>query len=118
MAADRDKSILAVGSVALDTVKTPFGQVRDALGGSATFFSASARFFSPVSVVAVIGEDFPKKHLALFKSLGVDTTDLRTVSGKTFRWQGLYSYDLNNPRTLKTELKDRKSTRLNSSHSS
>lgn len=100
----RNKGILAVGSVALDTVKTPFGQARDVLGGSATFFSASARFFSPVSVVAVVGEDFPKKHLALLKNLGVDTSDLKTAPGKTFRWQGLYSYDLNNPRTLKTDL--------------
>ena len=96
--------ILAVGSVALDSVETPFGKVREALGGSATFFSASARFFSPVSVVAVVGEDFPKKHLALLKHLGVDTRGIQVEKGRTFRWKGFYGYDLNSARTLKTEL--------------
>ncbi len=97
--------ILAVGSVALDTVETPFGKVVDALGGSASFFSASARFFVPVSIVAVVGSDFPKKHLTLFKKLGIDAKGLQTVEGgRTFRWSGRYSYDLNNPKTLKTEL--------------
>ena len=101
----KNPGILAVGSVALDTVQTPFGRVQDALGGSASFFSASARFFSPVSVVAVVGSDFPQKHLRLFKRLGVDTRDLvRQPAGRTFRWHGVYSYDLNNPKTLKTEL--------------
>ena len=98
------QEILAVGSVALDTVETPFGKAREALGGSATFFSASARFFSPVSVVAVVGRDFPARHLALLKKLGVDTHDVQKMPGKTFRWHGRYSYDLNNPKTLKTEL--------------
>ena len=98
------KGILAVGSVALDTVETPFGKVTDALGGSATFFSAAARFFSPVSVVAVVGRDFPSKHLTLMKKLGVDTDGIRIERGKTFRWHGRYSFDLNNPKTLKTDL--------------
>ncbi len=98
------RRILAVGSVALDSVKTPFGEVKDALGGSATFFSASARFFSPVSVVAVVGEDFPMKYLTLIRKLGVDTKDLKTARGRTFRWKGFYDYDLNNAQTLKTEL--------------
>ncbi len=96
--------ILAVGSVALDSVKTPFGKAREVLGGSATYFSASARFFAPVSVVAVVGQDFPKKYLNLIKGLGVDVRGIETDKGKTFRWEGLYEYDLNNPRTLKTEL--------------
>ena len=96
--------ILAVGSVALDTVKTPFGRAVEALGGSATFFSASARFFAPVSVVAVIGQDFPAKHLALMRSLGVDTQNVVTAPGKTFRWSGEYNFDLNSAKTLKTEL--------------
>ncbi len=100
----QNNGILALGSVALDTVETPFGKAREALGGSVTFFSASARFFSPVSVVAVVGEDFPKEHWATFKKLGVDTHDLKTAKGRTFRWHGRYGYDLNNPRTLKTEL--------------
>ncbi|OIO38557.1 MAG: sugar kinase [Candidatus Omnitrophica bacterium CG07_land_8_20_14_0_80_50_8] len=98
------RRILAVGSVALDSVKTPFGKVTDALGGSATFFSASARFFSPVSIVAVVGCDFPPNYLNLIKKLGVDTHDLRTVPGKTFRWKGFYGYNLNDAHTLKTEL--------------
>ncbi len=101
----KGSGILAVGSVALDTVETPFGKVVDALGGSASFFSASARFFVPVSVVAVVGSDFPKKHLQLFKKLGIDASGLEIVpGGRTFRWSGRYSYDLNNPKTLKTEL--------------
>ena len=101
----KKNGILAVGSVALDTVSTPFGKAVRTLGGSATFFSASARFFAPVSVVAVVGEDFPKKHLALLDRLGVDTRGIRVVpGGKTFHWEGAYSYDLNNPKTLKTEL--------------
>ena len=101
----KTSGILAVGSVALDTVETPFGKAVDALGGSASFFSASARFFVPVSLVAVVGSDFPKKHLQLFKKLGIDASGLETVpGGRTFRWAGRYSYDLNNPKTLKTEL--------------
>src|SRR3989338_2065630 len=96
--------ILAVGSVALDTVKTPFGRVNEALGGSATYFSASARFFSPVSVIAVVGSDFPAEHLALMKKMNVDTSGIQVGPGKTFRWHGRYSFDLNNPKTLKTDL--------------
>lgn len=100
----RAKRILAVGSVALDTVKTPFGKVKDALGGSATYFSASARFFSPVSIVAVVGKDFPESHLKLLEKLGVDTHGIQKEEGRTFRWEGIYNFDLNNPRTLRTEL--------------
>jgi len=100
----KKNQILAVGSVALDSVRTPFGKVREALGGSATFFSASARFFSKVSVVAVVGTDFPEKHLRLMRRLGVDTHGIQVEQGKSFRWSGFYDYDLNNARTLKTEL--------------
>ncbi len=99
-----DNRILAVGSVALDTVRTPFGYEKDALGGSATFFSAAARFFSPVSVIAVVGEDFPKAYRDLMTKLGVDISGLETAQGKTFRWEGFYDYDLNKANTLKTEL--------------
>jgi sugar/nucleoside kinase (ribokinase family) len=98
------KDILAVGSVALDSVETPFGKATEALGGSATFFSAAARFFVPVSVVAVVGKDFPAKHLRLLKNLGVDTRGIEVAPGKTFRWQGYYDYDLNSAKTLRTEL--------------
>ncbi|OGW84010.1 MAG: sugar kinase [Omnitrophica bacterium RIFCSPHIGHO2_02_FULL_51_18] len=96
--------ILAVGSVALDTVKTPFGRVNEALGGSATYFSASARFFSPVSVIAVVGSDFPGKHLEAMRLLGVDTSGIEVQKGKTFRWSGFYDFDLNTAHTLRTEL--------------
>ena len=100
-----NNQILAVGSVALDSVETPFGKVKDALGGSATYFSASARFFSNVSVVAVVGQDFPKKYLSLIKKIGVRTDGIEVKKGgKTFRWKGFYGYDLNNAKTLKTEL--------------
>ena len=100
-----NRRILAVGSVALDSVRTPFGRVHNALGGSATFFSASARFFSPVSVVAAVGEDFPRRHLALMRRLKIDTRDLRVERGaKTFRWSGYYDHDLNNAHTLRTDL--------------
>jgi sugar/nucleoside kinase (ribokinase family) len=101
----KSKGILAVGSVALDTVKTPFGKITRALGGSAVYFSAGARFFIPVSIVAVVGNDFPKKHLELLRRLGVNTAEIQKVrEGKTFHWEGVYGYDLNNPKTLKTEL--------------
>jgi sugar/nucleoside kinase (ribokinase family) len=97
-------NVLVVGSVALDTVKTPFGSVREALGGSATFFGASARFFSDVSLVAVVGRDFPARHRALIRRLGIDDSGLVTEAGKTFRWKGYYDFNLNTAHTLKTEL--------------
>ncbi len=98
------KRILAVGSIALDSVQTPFGKAKDALGGSATFFSAAARFFAPVSVVAVVGKDFPKAHLNLMRKLGIDIRGIQVENGKTFRWKGMYNLDLNTAKTLKTEL--------------
>ncbi len=96
--------ILAVGSMALDSIETPFGKAEDALGGSVTYFSAAARFFAPVSVVAAVGKDFPAKHLKLLSGLGVDTSGVRIEDGKTFRWKGHYGFDLNSAKTLKTEL--------------
>jgi sugar/nucleoside kinase (ribokinase family) len=96
--------LLVVGSVALDSVQTPFGQVTEALGGSATYFSYAASFFTPVSVVAVVGEDFPGTHLDLLKRRGVDLSGLQVTGGQTFRWIGEYGYDLNEARTLATHL--------------
>ncbi len=96
--------VLAVGSIALDTVETPFGKIKEALGGSATFFGASARFFCPISLVAVVGEDFPKKYIRLIQRLDIDTRGIEFQKGKTFRWRGFYDYDLNSAKTLKTEL--------------
>ncbi len=97
-------TILVVGSVALDSVKTPFGEVDDALGGSATYFSVAASFFSPVRVVAVVGDDFSEDHSAIFKRHNIDTDGLVRADGLTFRWKGEYSYDLNEARTLDTQL--------------
>lgn len=96
--------LLVVGSVALDSVKTPFGEVSDALGGSAVFFSVAASYFTPVSIVAVVGSDFPPGHLDLLASRGVDTSGLEVEEGETFRWSGVYGYDLNDRETLDTRL--------------
>ena len=97
-------SILVVGSTALDTIKTPFGKAERILGGSAIYFSLSAINFAPVSIVAVVGEDFPKKHIQFLQDKGIDTQGLNIESGKTFHWEGEYSWDFSNPKTIKTDL--------------
>lgn len=97
-------SILVVGSVALDSVKTPFGERDDALGGSATYFSTSASFFTDVKIVGVVGNDFPKEHVEFLQSKKVDTAGLEVTEGKTFRWSGKYEYDMNEAQTLDTQL--------------
>jgi len=97
-------NLLAVGSGALDSVKTPFGQVTEVLGGSATYFSAAASYFTQVGVVAVVGEDFPKEHLSFLKNRPIDLEGLEVTQGKTFRWRGEYGYQLNEARTLETQL--------------
>lgn len=98
-------SLLVIGSVALDTVSTPFGKIEEGLGGSATHFSVSASFFSPVHLVAVVGQDFPQKHIDFLISRGINIDGLqKDANGQTFRWSGHYDYDLNNAQTLKTEL--------------
>lgn len=102
--ASEGSPILVVGSVALDSVKTPFGEVKDALGGSATYFGVSASYFAPVRLVAVVGKDFPPRHVRLLESRGIDTSGLVHASGRTFRWKGYYEYDLNNAHTLDTRL--------------
>ncbi len=96
--------IVVVGSVAFDTVETPFGRADDVLGGSATYFSLSASFFSKVGMVAVVGEDFPDEHIRMLEEKGVDTTGLEKRTGRTFRWKGRYDYDLNQAHTLETQL--------------
>jgi sugar/nucleoside kinase (ribokinase family) len=97
-------SILVVGSVAFDSVETPFGKVENILGGSATYFSTSASFFSDVRLVAVVGEDFPQEHLDFLSSRNVDLSGLSRVKGRTFHWKGKYGYDLNEAQTLETQL--------------
>ncbi len=98
------RQLLVVGSVAFDTVRTPFGSVTDVLGGSATYFSTAASFFSNVNLIAVVGEDFPEEHLAFLQSRGVDLSGLERQKGKTFRWRGEYTYQLNEAHTLETQL--------------
>jgi sugar/nucleoside kinase (ribokinase family) len=93
-----------VGSVALDSVSTPFGATVEALGGSASYFALSAVHFAPVSVVAVVGEDFPAEHRTLFESRGIDLSGLETAPGRTFRWRGEYSVELGHAHTLETQL--------------
>lgn len=97
-------SILVVGSVAFDSIKTPFGEVDEALGGSACYFSTSASFFTDVSLVAVIGEDFPQEHIDFLASRNIDLAGLQKSPGETFRWKGRYEYDLNEAHTLETHL--------------
>lgn len=97
-------SLLVVGSVALDTVKTPFGEATDVLGGSATYFSVAASYFTPVQIVATVGEDFPSAHLDFLRSREIDVSGIETGHGKTFRWRGEYSYQLNEAKTLETQL--------------
>jgi len=96
--------ILVVGSVALDSVRTPYGEAVEALGGSASYFSLSAGQFAPVGIVAVVGEDFPAEHRALFESRGVDVSGLETAPGRTFRWRGEYGPELAHAHTLETQL--------------
>jgi sugar/nucleoside kinase (ribokinase family) len=96
--------LLVVGSVALDAVKTPFGEVTEALGGSATYFSTAASYFTSVDLIAVVGEDFPEQHVTFLKSRGVDLSGLERRPGRTFRWKGEYTHQLNEAHTLDTRL--------------
>ncbi len=98
-------SLLVLGTVALDNLKTPSGERRDILGGSAAHFAMSARFFTDVHLVAIVGKDFPEKHLRLLKLRGIDLTSLKEGKGKTFHWEGEYKKeDMNSALTLATEL--------------
>src|SRR5581483_1858115 len=92
------------GTIGLDNVRTPFGSVSDALGGSATYFSAAAGLFAPVNLVAIVGTDFPEEHLHFLLSRHVDLTGLQVAEGSTFRWSGSYEADLNAAETLDTQL--------------
>ena len=97
-------ALLVVGSVAFDSIETPHGTVDEALGGSATFFSYAASFFTSPRLVGVVGEDFPDDHRRLLEDRGVDTRGLVTESGQTFRWKGRYHRDMNNRDTLEVHL--------------
>jgi sugar/nucleoside kinase (ribokinase family) len=97
-------SLLVVGSIAFDSVKTPFGAADEVLGGSATYFSTAASYFTSVKLVAVVGDDFPDKHVNFLKSRKIDVSGLQKSKGQTFRWKGEYGFDLNEARTLDTQL--------------
>ncbi|MBN1571192.1 MAG: bifunctional hydroxymethylpyrimidine kinase/phosphomethylpyrimidine kinase [Acidobacteria bacterium] len=96
--------ILVVGSVVLDSVKTPFGIREEILGGSATYFSVAASYFTDVSIVAVVGTDFPEEHISFLQSKGVNISGLERQKGRTFRWKGEYGLNLNTCTTLDTQL--------------
>ena len=97
-------TVLVVGSVALDSVETPFGKADDVLGGSAVYFSASASHQTPVQLVGVIGDDFPVEKLDALTARGVDLAGLERAKGESFRWRGRYRHDLNSAETLETRL--------------
>ena len=98
------RPILTVGSVAFDSVKTPFGDVSRVVAGAATYFSISASFFTDVRLVGVVGDDFVDEHLAVFAGRRIDLDGLQRVAGETFRWRGEYSFDLNTRETIYTHL--------------
>lgn len=96
--------VLVVGSVALDTLETPYGRSDDVLGGSATHFSLAASRFAPVRLVAVVGKDFPDRHVELLRSRGIDTGGLEVADGLTFRWHGRFQGDMSRAETVSVQL--------------
>jgi sugar/nucleoside kinase (ribokinase family) len=97
-------SVLIVGSIALDTVKTPVEEHADLLGGSASYAALGASFFSPVKLVGVVGDDFPASEFEFWKARNIDAEGVQRVKGKTFRWSGEYAWDLNTRETKSVEL--------------
>ena len=101
---DQALPTLVVGSVALDSVRTPAGERTDALGGSASYFSLAASLYAPVRLVGVAGSDFPEEHTRRFREHNIDVEGLEIAEGKTFRWEGVYTPDMNDRETLRTDL--------------
>jgi len=97
-------SLLITGSIALDSVKTPVEEHQDLLGGSASYASLAASFFTPVNLVGIVGSDFPQQYLELYRSRGINLDGLEVAAGKTFRWAGEYEWDLNKRRTISVAL--------------
>ncbi len=97
-------SLLVVGSMAFDSIKSPFGEVERVVGGSATYFSLAASYLAPVRLVSVVGSDFPEETIAMLAARGIDLQGLKVADGKTFHWKGYYEYDLNTAHTVRTEL--------------
>ncbi|HXX24415.1 MAG TPA: PfkB family carbohydrate kinase [Terriglobia bacterium] len=96
--------LLVVGAVAFDSVRTPYGEAENILGGAATYLAVTASWFAPVRIVAVVGEDLGEEHIRVFQDRGIDTAGLVRAPGKTFRWSGEYAGDMNEARTLETQL--------------
>ena len=96
--------IVTVGSVAFDSVKTPFGEASRVVGGAATYFSVAASFFTDVRLVGVVGDDFSDEEMGVFAGRRIDTAGLQRVAGETFRWKGEYGFDLNTRETIYTHL--------------
>jgi ribokinase len=96
--------LLIVGSIALDSVKTPFGDKKDVLGGSAVHAAVSSSFFTATSLIGPLGNDFPAEHLQFLKSRDIDLSAAQRLDGPTFRWGGYYEYDMNQAHTLETQL--------------
>tara|TARA_B100002003_G_scaffold115993_2_gene107194 strand:+ start:48 stop:947 length:900 start_codon:yes stop_codon:yes gene_type:complete len=94
---------IIIGTVALDSLETPFGKVKDVIGGSATYASIAASFFSKPGILSIVGKDFPKQNIKLLNEKGVNTQGIAT-GNKTFRWQGYYEFDMNEAKTIRTEL--------------
>jgi sugar/nucleoside kinase (ribokinase family) len=101
---DKGKTILAVGSIAIDTIETPNGSRKNLLGGSASYFSVAAGLLAPVKLIGVVGDDYPEKGWQMFKSRGINVDNVHVQSGKTFRWGGKYNNDYSSRETLFTEL--------------
>jgi sugar/nucleoside kinase (ribokinase family) len=97
-------SLLVVGSIALDSIFTPFGETADALGGSAVYFSVAGSLLHPVKVVGVVGSDYPTHELEQLSARGIDWSGVERAEGESFRWKGKYSYDLQSRETLETRL--------------
>src|SRR3984885_4494251 len=97
-------SLVVIGSVAYDAIETPYGKRERTLGGSCTYIALSASYFSSTGIVVVVGDDFAAEDRALLASKGVDLEGLETVPGKTFFWSGVYSANMNDRKTLVTDL--------------
>lgn len=96
--------LVVVGTVAIDSIKTPFGEQEKVFGGSASYFSYAASFFNQVALVGVVGQDFPEEYRAVLQERPIDLSNLKTVAGKTFAWKGFYENDMNSAKTLETHL--------------
>src|SRR3989338_10331813 len=94
---------IITGTIALDSIETPFGKVENAIGGSACYASISAGFFSKPGILSIIGKDFPSQYIKFLNERGIDTQGI-TIGEKTFRWEGYYEFDMNEAKTLRTEL--------------